>query len=132
MSAMLDTTPAFVLLFAVTAWLLLIVLLWQLRRGQRALKAQLAALAQEGARQRDAIDALSARLDEQLAGAQRQAKERALAERFDGRQDHYLDAINAAKAGASAEHLIERYQVVQSEAELIVSMHGQHGRATGS
>jgi|GEM_PF-5179225 len=44
---------------------------------------------------------------------------------YDGATDTHLQAINAARAGATAENIAENYNLIAAEAELIVSMHGK-------
>ncbi len=47
----------------------------------------------------------------------------ALNELYDGASDVYLQAIQAAKAGATASEIAQDCGVIHSEAELIVSVH---------
>ena len=44
---------------------------------------------------------------------------------YDGATDTHLQAINAARAGATAKDIAENYNLIATEAELIVSMHGK-------
>ncbi len=41
--------------------------------------------------------------------------------------DPHLLAINSARTGASIDYIVENYQLIKAEAELIVSMHGNPG-----
>lgn len=48
----------------------------------------------------------------------------ALNELYDGASDVYLQAIQAAKVGATANEIVEEFGVIHNEAELLVSVHG--------
>ena len=43
---------------------------------------------------------------------------------YNGETDRYLQAINAAKTGLNMEHLMDQFDLIEAEAELIISMHG--------
>ncbi|HID81279.1 MAG TPA: DUF2802 domain-containing protein [Chromatiales bacterium] len=47
---------------------------------------------------------------------------------YDGATDAHLQAINSARAGASAKDIAENYNLIAAEAELIVSMHGKQNQ----
>ena len=47
---------------------------------------------------------------------------------YDGVTDTHLQAINSARAGASAKDIAENYNLIAAEAELIVSMHGKQNQ----
>lgn len=47
---------------------------------------------------------------------------------YDGATDTHLQAINSARAGASAKDIAENYNLITAEAELIVSMHGKQNQ----
>lgn len=52
----------------------------------------------------------------------------ALNELYDGASDVYLQAIQAANSGSTANEIAEEYGVIHSEAELIVAVHGARKR----
>lgn len=43
---------------------------------------------------------------------------------YSGETDRYLQAINAAKSGLTKEQLMDQFDLIEAEAELIISMHG--------
>ena len=43
---------------------------------------------------------------------------------YNGETDRFLQAINAAKSGLNKEHLMDQFDLIEAEAELIISMHG--------
>ncbi len=78
---------------------------------------------------REAIESLSEKT-QQLATEYRQLQtDLALNELYTGSSDMYLQAINAAKSGASAVEIAEQYGMISSEAELITSIHGARSAA---
>ena len=43
---------------------------------------------------------------------------------YNGEDDRYLKAINAAKSGLDLGQLMDQFSLIEAEAELIISMHG--------
>lgn len=127
MSAILDSISPFMLLFASTVCTLLLILLVVVLRSQRRMHKYFHQQHDVSEQLRAELNTLRTELTEHSERYQQLCQQLAINERYEGHQSElYLEAINAAKTGATMEHLVKRYQVSQSEAELIVSMHGSN------
>lgn len=108
----------------VLALLLIIVSLW---RGNRLLRDFLksAKPTDTSGESKEAIDKLGNKMDsvsQEINDIKSQIVDKPV---YEGESDAYLQAINAARAGADALELESRFGMSASEAELLVSVHGQ-------
>lgn len=108
----------------VLALLLIIVSLW---RGNRLLRDFLksAKSSEPSKDSKEAMDKLGNKMDsvsQEINDIKSQIVDKPV---YEGESDAYLQAINAARAGADALELESRFGMSASEAELLVSVHGQ-------
>ncbi|MCB1754150.1 MAG: DUF2802 domain-containing protein [Gammaproteobacteria bacterium] len=95
-------------------------------RANKVLRQQLHYTKEHNDKLLGLLQTLTDRTD-QLAAEYRQLQtDLALKELYKGATDEYLQAINAAKSGADAAEIADSFGMINSEAELIVSIHGAH------
>ncbi|MDO6460392.1 DUF2802 domain-containing protein [Granulosicoccaceae sp. 1_MG-2023] len=113
----------------VLALLLIIVSLWRGNRLMRDVLKSSRTEVQPGV-DREAVDQLGEKMDsvsQEISDIKGQILDKPV---YEGESDAYLQAINAARAGADALELESRFGMSASEAELLVSVHGpQQSRA---
>jgi len=74
------------------------------------------------------IARLTTELETLNEACQAMQKEVNLKDLYEGESDRYLQAINAAKSGFTQHQLMEQYDLIEAEAELIISIHGDETR----
>lgn len=103
---------------------LLVLMVFVLMRSNSLLRKNLRAVDAHNQGLREAIQSLVARTEQFGEEYRRLQTDLALKGLYQDASDAYLQAINAAKSGASADHIADNFGLIKSEAELLVAIHG--------
>ncbi len=111
--------------------LLLLLLLFSMARNNGLLKKNIELVRSQNDSLILSLNSLTDKTEELGKEYQQLQADLIVKELYDGQSDAYMQAINAARSGASSAEIIDDYGLIKTEADLLVSIHGIRKAALG-
>lgn len=121
----LENTETIIMTLGTTIVVLLLFVILTLVRQNQLLRKNLKLIARQTESLEISIDALADRTQDFGKEYKKLQADMVVKELYSAGTGSYQQAINAAKGGADAWELVEKFGMNKSEAELLVSIHGK-------